>query len=113
MVATERYHRCPTCGHDWLECHGPGECKSVVFHLGDAKAWLPMDMICDDCLRATPSEACFVCGKALPAGGRHLADTRDGQTVFVGPECFRKIVKAGDGGYQPEKGGPRLWTVSQ
>lgn len=40
-----------------------------------------------------------------------IVDTRDGQTVFVGSECFKLIKKAGESGYQPPKGGPRLWCI--
>jgi len=46
-------------------------------------------------------------------GRKYLADTRDGQTVFVGPECFKHIRAAGDEGYQPPLGGPRLFEMSQ
>jgi hypothetical protein len=58
----------------------------------------------------SPDERCFACGRKL---GRnpHLVDTRGGQAVFVGRECFKLIQVAGDTGYQP-KGGPRLWLLS-
>ena len=54
--------------------------------------------------------ACFACGRKL---GRNptLADTRDGQTAFVGSECWKLIKKAGEAGYQPLRGGPKLWCV--
>jgi hypothetical protein len=42
----EKHHICPVCKENWLECQGPGECPSVVFHRED---WTPMEMICDDC----------------------------------------------------------------
>jgi hypothetical protein len=51
---------------------------------------------------------CFACGR-IYTGALHCADTRDDQTVEVGPECFRKIDRLGDAGYQPPKGGPRLY----
>ena len=53
---------------------------------------------------------CFACDKPL---GKNppLADTRDSQIVFVGMECFRRVVASGAAGYQPPKGGPRLWTI--
>jgi hypothetical protein len=41
---------------------------------------------------------CFACDKDLPAK-YYEADTRDDQTVFVGPDCFARIKKAGDAGY--------------
>lgn len=52
---------------------------------------------------------CFACGKRL---GKNppIADTRDGQRVYVGSECFKYIKLGGDNGYQPPLGGPRLWT---
>lgn len=40
-----------------------------------------------------------------------MADTRDAQIVFVGSECFKIIEKAGEAGYQPPKGGPKLYEV--
>ncbi len=53
---------------------------------------------------------CFACDRKL---GRNpaLVDTRDGQTVFVGSECFKLVKVAGEAGYQPPKGGPRLWLI--
>jgi hypothetical protein len=55
-------------------------------------------------------ERCFACGRAL---GRDptVVDTRDAQRVYVGRGCYRLVVEAGEHGYQPPKGGPRLWTV--
>ena len=53
---------------------------------------------------------CFACGRKLghtPA----LVDTRDGQTSFVGSECFKLIKAAGAIGWQPPRGGPRLFTI--
>ncbi|HJV96916.1 MAG TPA: hypothetical protein VJ608_12800, partial [Albitalea sp.] len=38
--------------------------------------------------------------------------TEDGDgsnTMWVGRECFKKIAAAGEGGYQPPLGGPRLF----
>ena len=53
---------------------------------------------------------CFACDRKL---GRNPAiiDTRDGQTAFVGAECFKLIIKAGDSGWQPPKGGPKLYPI--
>lgn len=53
-------------------------------------------------------ERCFACDKPL-GENPHLVDTRDCQTVYVGSECFKQISKAGNDGYQPPKGGPRLY----
>ena len=55
-------------------------------------------------------EKCFACGRHLLSKA-HLVDTRDGQTVYVGPNCYEKILKAKEAGYQPPKGGPRLWLL--
>ena len=54
---------------------------------------------------------CFACDKPLPVNPT-LADTRDGQTVYVGPECLRRIRAAGEAGYQPPRGGPRLYLIN-
>ena len=53
---------------------------------------------------------CFACNRKL---GRNpaLVDTRDGQTAFVGSECFKLIRRAGNAGWQPPMGGPRLYTI--
>ena len=55
-------------------------------------------------------DKCFACDRRLgrtPA----LVDTRDGQTVYVGTECYKLIKAAGDTGYQPPTGGPRLYLL--
>lgn len=58
---------------------------------------------------------CYACDRPLKRNGDELeayrVDTRDHQTVFVGPECFRKIKAAGDAGYQPPLGGPKLYLL--
>lgn len=51
---------------------------------------------------------CFACGRKTGKTPQ-LVDTRDDQLVYVGSECFKLIKAAGEGGYQPPKGGPRLW----
>ena len=53
---------------------------------------------------------CFACNRKLGKNPA-LVDTRDGQTVYVGSECFKIIKAAGDEGYQPPTGGPRLWVI--
>ena len=59
----------------------------------------------------TNLECCFACGKAITRFPPAIVDTRDGQTVYVGPECFQHVKRAGDVGYQPPLGGPRLWLL--
>ena len=57
-------------------------------------------------------DKCFACNrviKRIPI----KADTRDEQIVYVGPECHRKIIKAGEMGYQPPLGGPKLYPVKK
>jgi len=54
---------------------------------------------------------CFACDRPLGRDPRR-ADTRDGQRVYVGRDCLRKIVAAGEEGYQPPAGGPLLYLLS-
>jgi|GEM_PF-3037136 len=55
------------------------------------------------------SELCFACDR--PMASKYLVTCIDEQTVFVGSECFKKIRLAGVHGWQPPKGGPRLFTI--
>lgn len=56
---------------------------------------------------------CFACGRNIGHRGEGLVvDTRYGQTAPVGPECYEKSIAAGDEGYQPTKGGPRLYPLA-
>jgi hypothetical protein len=54
-------------------------------------------------------DKCFACDKKLKAGKEKMVETSDGQTVYVGSECYRRIKVTGPKGYQPPKGGPRLF----
>ena len=56
------------------------------------------------------TDKCFACDHPL-GETKHLADTRDGQLVYVGPNCLALIKAAGEDGYQPPKGGPKLYMV--
>lgn len=56
------------------------------------------------------NEKCFACGRQL-GKTPHRVDTRDDQTVFVGRECYKLIERAGETGYQPPRGGPRLYLL--
>jgi hypothetical protein len=58
------------------------------------------------------NKRCFACDKKLGKNPA-LADTRDDQLVFVGTECYKYIKAAGELGYQPPKGGPKLWVCKQ
>ena len=53
---------------------------------------------------------CFACGRKLGKSPK-LADTRDDQIVQVGNECYKLIKAAGNRGYQPPRGGPRLFLL--
>lgn len=57
------------------------------------------------------TDKCFACDRLLRKPYRVRCE--DEQFPFVGPECFKKVVKAGKDGYQPPKGGPRLFKISQ
>lgn len=62
--------------------------------------------------KQTPrKEPCFACGRPIYLVNPPRVDTRDDQTVFVGTDCYRKVVEAGEAGYQPPRGGPRLYPM--
>jgi hypothetical protein len=59
-------------------------------------------------------DQCFACGARLArpefvftadrmSDGRHYE-------VYVGPECFKHVIAGGESGYQPPRGGPRLFS---
>lgn len=55
---------------------------------------------------------CFACGRNMKAGSvAYIVDTRDAQYPYVGPDCYKKIEKAGDAGFQPKGHGPKLWLA--
>ena len=57
-------------------------------------------------------DQCYACGRPFCGARRpHLAITSDGQRVYVGPQCLRRIEAAGAEGYQPPSGGPRLFAL--
>ncbi len=53
---------------------------------------------------------CFACGKKLGKNPKEV-DTRDDQVAFVGDGCYKLIKQSGEEGYQPPKGGPRLYPL--
>lgn len=53
---------------------------------------------------------CFACNRGLGKSPQ-LVDTHDGQLVYVGRECFKLIAAAGEQGYQPPLGGPKLFAM--
>jgi hypothetical protein len=58
------------------------------------------------------SDKCFACDRPLGQNPR-LVDTRDDQKVYVGSECAKLVDEAGEAGYQPPKGGPRLYPLRE
>lgn len=56
------------------------------------------------------SDKCFACDRKLGKSPM-LVDTHDDQFVYVGRDCGRLITAAGESGYQPPKGGPRLYPL--
>lgn len=57
------------------------------------------------------NEKCFACGRRLHASRPATARAGDGQTVLVGITCATKITEAGAAGYEPPRGGPRLYDT--
>jgi len=55
---------------------------------------------------------CFACGRILGRNPRR-ADTLEDQWVFIGSECYKLIRAAGAAGWQPPKGGPRLYVLTR
>ena len=43
---------------------------------------------------------CFACDKKL-GKNPHIVDTRDDQTVYVGSECYKLVMMAGEKGFRP------------
>jgi hypothetical protein len=59
-----------------------------------------------------PGGKCFACDKRLGANPQ-LVTTFDGQTAYVGSGCFKLVLAAGETGYQPPLGGPRLKLIAE
>ncbi len=57
----------------------------------------------------TSKEPCFACGR--PTSSKLFIRTKDGQSAFVGADCFTKVRLSGSIGYQPPAGGPRLFSL--
>jgi len=61
----------------------------------------------------TYESQCFACNRRLVRPEEVYTTDGDGSNmVWVGPECFKKIEAAGDFGYQPPLGGPRLFLFN-
>lgn len=57
---------------------------------------------------------CFHCGKKLGKNPK-LVDTRDGQLVYVGRECYKLVTAAGEHGLKttPWETGVRLYVIDR
>lgn len=55
-----------------------------------------------------PAEACYACGRPMKSDGAQCV-TEDGQRQRVGHDCWYHIHRAGRLGWQPPRGGPRLY----
>ena len=53
------------------------------------------------------NERCFACDR--PLNKRNLVYTSDQQLQHVGSKCFKLVKQTGIDGWQPPKGGPRLF----
>ena len=96
---------------EYVEREGLGSSE-----VGFGKVWIGGELVATIKYNGTVQlenaikERCFACGRPLGANPR-LADTRDGQTAYVGSECWGRIVAAGEVGWQPPRGGPRLYAT--
>lgn len=55
-------------------------------------------------------QRCYACDRPL-GKTPHLVTCLDEQTVYVGSVCYSLIMQKGLTGYQPPKGGPKLYTL--
>ena len=55
---------------------------------------------------------CFACDKFVGENAATV-DTHEDQYVFVGSECYKLVLAAGKLGYQPPRGGPRLYALTK
>ncbi len=62
--------------------------------------------------KQTAMDRCFACDRKLGKTYKR-ADTRDDQIVAVGPDCYKKVVEAGEEGYRYPGIGPRLWVIKE
>ena len=63
-------------------------------------------------MRTETNDKCFACGRKLGKSPK-LVTCADEQTVYVGSECYKLIVAAKHEGYQPPRGGPRLYLMEK
>lgn len=60
--------------------------------------------------RAGKHGNCFACGRPIDSSP-HIVDTRDDQKPHVGPECYRKVLRAGEAGLELDGLSLRLYLV--
>lgn len=53
-------------------------------------------------------DPCYCCGKLMKYRTAAIY-TSDGQPQWVGLDCYKHIVSAGKIGFQPKRGGPKLF----
>lgn len=61
----------------------------------------------------TETIKCFACDKVTRGDVRRVVTEDNAQHPYVGPDCYRKVKAAGEIGYQPPKGGPRLFLTER
>lgn len=54
---------------------------------------------------------CFACDRPLGKNPQLVQSAVDDQTMYVGSDCFKRVLASGDEGYQPPLGGPRLKVI--
>ena len=53
----------------------------------------------------------YACDRAMkPAGAPVYTADDGGQRQFVGPDCYLQVQAAASAGFQPPRGGPRLYA---
>lgn len=111
---------CPVClslldtaGEDW-QCHHCQRLWPKSYVTEWAGAPYSLADIYPTHYRKLEPEPCFACGKPMRhESHQHEVDTRDDQKVLVGPDCFKHVKRAGEAGYQPPTGGPRLYLLPE
>lgn len=62
-------------------------------------------------MKAHIDEPCFACGRPMRGKSYPAQVEREDTVVHVGPDCASHIKAAGNAGYQPPLGGPRLFHI--
>ena len=53
---------------------------------------------------------CYACGRDMRCAG-FAVRTSDGQHQEVGKDCYQHVKRGAENGWQPRRGGPRLYTL--